>query len=279
MYVYIQYNTIQYWLIYRQGAELTLIFHKSKLSFPGRLLIAQIWQTLVVWCDAEEGVCMCLHREEGEVYKPQSLWQPQAATWLLIYCCAIVWSKTCASLSNPLIYVHWVSAALPATTCGCQPVNLEEPSSLFRWAANWCPRPGVPVREPDRRRMPDHREDHQPGGAEDFGPAGERLQHYLFHDQRKTRGRQVSTLLLLPLPSMWQDIASSWYSVQMLSVLHAGMQWLTTRASAFTPSCAEPWASFSPPSSSSVSWPTPSPKSSCWSCWAKGRHSLSLLWR
>lgn len=32
-----------------------------------------------------------------------------------------------------------------------------------------------PLREPDRRRVSDRRENHQPGRAEDFGSAGERL--------------------------------------------------------------------------------------------------------
>lgn len=70
-----------------------------------------------------------------------------------------------------------------------------------------------PVREPDRRGVSDHREDHQPGRTEDFGSAGERLRHHLLHHQQQTREGQVNTcsdyfsdyfagVLKLPLESL-----------------------------------------------------------------------------
>ncbi|CAG08544.1 unnamed protein product [Tetraodon nigroviridis] len=48
-----------------------------------------------------------------------------------------------------------------------------------------CPCVAEPLREPDRRCVSDHRENHQPGRAEDFGSAGERLRPRLFHHQQQ----------------------------------------------------------------------------------------------
>lgn len=49
-----------------------------------------------------------------------------------------------------------------------------------------------PLCEPDWGCVSDHRENHQPGRAEDFGSAGEGLWSHLFHHQRQIGKGQVS---------------------------------------------------------------------------------------
>ena len=49
----------------------------------------------------------------------------------------------------------------------------------------------VPVREPDRGRVPRRGEDHQPDGAEHAQPPGARLRPDLHHRQAEASRRQV----------------------------------------------------------------------------------------
>lgn len=204
--------------------EQPLIILECKFCTPAFLVALEGWSRMIhfaIWWLRE----LSTLRRGGRGCKPWPLishlwqWQPQSRVIAAPSCDLQPQSCTphgrFVHPSRPLVYFRWASAAsLPAK---CTRLSVRTPwgfvvevsrASLFKMHSCAClhscsttdaltslltlSRIAEPVREPDRRGVSDHREDHQPGRSEDSGSAGERLWPYLFHHQHQTTQGQVS---------------------------------------------------------------------------------------